>query len=145
VKIVDANVLLYAVNTDSVHHDASRTWLNAALSGPESIGFAWSVVLAFLRISTRAPVFPQPLSADQAVLTAQDWLAQPPAVVVEPTTRHLALLGGLLATSGTGGNLVSDAHLATLALEHNAEIITYDTDVARFEALRWNSPTKQGT
>jgi uncharacterized protein len=145
VKIVDANVLLYAVNAESVHHDGSRTWLDSALSGRESIGFAWTVILAFVRISTSPTIFDRPLSAAQAVATAEDWLAQPPAVVVEPTTRHLALLGGLLATSGTAGNLVSDAHLATLALEHNAEIVTYDTDFARFNGLRWSAPTKHGT
>ena len=139
-KIVDANVLLYAVNADSVHHNTSRTWLDAALSGTESIGFAWSVVLAFLRISTRATIFPRPLSAAQAVATTQDWLAQPPAVVVEPTSRHLALLAGLLNTSGTAGNLVSDAHLATLALEHDAEIVSYDTDFTRFDGLRCGAP-----
>jgi len=144
VKIVDANVLLYAVNTDSVHHDGSRTWLDSALSGRESIGFAWTVILAFLRVSTSATIFDRPLSPAQAAATAEDWLAQPPAVVVEPTTRHPALLAGLLTTSGTAGNLVSDAHLATLALEHNAEIVTYDTDFARFDGLRWSAPTKQG-
>jgi len=77
--------------------------------------------------------------------TTQDWLAQPPAVVVEPTARHLTLLAGLLGTSGTAGNLVSDAHLATLALEYDAEIVSYDTDFARFEGVRWSVPPQLRT
>jgi uncharacterized protein len=133
--------LTYAVNADSVHHATSRTWLDAALTGAEPIGFAWSVIQAFLRISTRGTIFPQPLSAVQAVAMTETWLAQPNAVVVEPTARHLSLLAGLLNTSGTAGNLVSDAHLATLALEHDAEIVSYDTDFARFDGLRCNAPT----
>jgi uncharacterized protein len=140
VKLVDTNVLLYAVNANSVHHVTSRAWLDAALSGTETVGFAWSAVLAFLRISTRATIFPRPLSAAQAVATTQGWLAQPPAVLVEPTSRHLALLAGLLNTSGTAGNLVSDAHLATLALEHDADIVSHDTDFARFDGVRCAGP-----
>jgi hypothetical protein len=140
VKIVDANVLLYAVNTGSAHHVASRSWLDDALSADESVGFAWPVMLAFVRISTMASVFPRPLSAEQAVATAQDWLAQPSAVVVEPDIRHLAVLGGLLATTGAGGNLVADAHLAAIAVERGAEIVSYDTDFARFEGVRWTTP-----
>lgn len=139
-KIVDANVLLYGVNTGSAQHGPSRAWLERALSGEEAIGFAWSVLLAFIRISTRASVFPRPLSSDQAVATARDWLSQPPAVIVEPTGRHLAELGRLLAASGAAGNLVSDAHLAALAIEHGAELVTYDTDFARFEGVRWAMP-----
>lgn len=140
-KIVDANVLLYAVNTGSARHTASRSWLDDALSADESVGFAWSVVLAFVRISTMASVFPRPLSVEQAVATAQDWLAQPSAVVVEPHVRHLAVLGRLLATTGAGGNLVADAHLAAIAVERGAEIVSYDTDFARFEGVHWTSPS----
>jgi uncharacterized protein len=97
-------------------------------------------MLAFLRISTRASIFPQAISTAEALATVQDWLAQPPAVVVEPTTRHLAVLSGSLGTTGTAGNLVNDAHLAAIAVEHGAEIVSYDTDFARFDGLRWSAP-----
>lgn len=139
-KLVDANVLLYAVNEDDPKHDDSRSWLDGALSGTESIGFAWPVLLAFLRLSTKVGLFPNPLTVGEAMLRVQAWVGQPPAVILEATPRHLDLLGGLLAGTGTGGNLVSDAHLAALALEHDAMVITYDADFGRFKGVRWRRP-----
>jgi hypothetical protein len=133
-------VLLYAVNSDAIHHEAARAWLDQALTRPEAVGFAWSVVLAFLRVSTHAAVFARPLTIDQARSTMEAWLDQPAATIVEPTPRHLSVLGGLLADVGTAGNLVSDAHLAALALEHAAGLISFDTDFARFPGLRWSAP-----
>src|ERR1041385_984988 len=136
-KVVDANVLLYAVNEDAPHHAASRRWLDAALSGDEAVGFAWVVVLAFLRLTTRPGLFPRPLTLEQAVSVLQLWLARPMAVMVEPTTRHLDVLHGLLAPLSTAGNLVTDAHLAALAIELGGELVSFDTDFARFPGLRW--------
>ena len=140
-KIVDANVLLYAVNRDSEQHETARDWLDAALTQAETIGFAWSVVLAFLRVSTHPTVFARPLSSDESLTTMQTWLAQSSATIVEPTSRHLSVLGGLLVTAGTAGNLVNDAHLAALAIENAAELVSYDSDFARFAGLAWSRPT----
>ncbi len=103
------------------------------------MGFTWPVLLAFLRLSTRAAVFARPLEARKAVEVARDWLDQRPAVVIEPTPRHLDVLAGLLGESGAAGNPVSDAHLP-LALEHDATVTSYDTDFGRFEGVRWMSP-----
>lgn len=139
-KLVDANVLLYAVNEADPKHERSRAWLDAALSGRETIGFSWVVLLAFLRLATRAGLFPRPLAVDDAVACVADWLAQPTAVVVEPTPRHLGVLGGLLQEVGAGGNLVADAHLATLALEHRATVVTYDGDFRRFTGVSSQPP-----
>jgi toxin-antitoxin system PIN domain toxin len=141
--IVDANVLLHAVNRDSPEHEPARAWLDAALDGPETVGFAWTVLLAFLRVSTHPAVFGQPLTAEQALAVVRSWLAQPTAAIVEPTSRHLGVLGGLLATAGTAGNLVNDAHLATLAVEHAAVLVSFDTDFARFEGLDWSRPPQR--
>lgn len=140
-KLVDANVLLYAVNEADGKHEAARRWLDGALGGTETIGFAWPVVLAFVRLSTRMGLFPRPLPVSAALEIAGGWLAQPNAVVPSPTTRHFDLLAGLLTGLGAGGNLVSDAHLAALALEHNATVITYDSDFARFGGVRWQPPS----
>ena len=123
-RIVDANVLLYAVNETSPHHARARSWLDGALAGREPVGFAWTVLLAFLRLATHPAVFPRPLTVNEATEVVRAWLAQPPAVVVEPTPRHADLLAGLLAEAGTAANLVGDAHLAALALEHDAVLIS---------------------
>jgi toxin-antitoxin system PIN domain toxin len=140
VKVVDANVLLYAVNEDSPHHAEARGWLDSSLAGTETIGFAWVVLLAFLRLSTRPRLFPRPLGLDEAGDVIEAWLAQPPAVVPHPTTRHLALLRGLLEATGSAANLVNDAHVAALALEHDAVVVSYDADYARFEGVPWEKP-----
>ena len=140
-KLVDANVLLYAVNKQDPNHRAARAWLEMALSGVETIGFTWQVLLAFLRISTSPQRFSAPLSVGGATHYVQDWLQQEPATVVEPTPRHLDLLTGLLDDSGTAGNLVSDAHLAALALEHAATLASFDRDFLRFRGIRLEVPS----
>jgi uncharacterized protein len=140
VKIVDANVLLYAVNADAPHHREARSWLDAALSRTETVGFAWIVLLAFLRLSTSAAVFPRPLDVAEAAAIVEAWISQPPAVVVHPSQRHLTLLRGLLASTGSAANLVNDAHLAALAVEHDAAIVSYDGDFARFDGVRRERP-----
>lgn len=135
-KLVDANVLLYAVNEDAPHHATAHSWLDHGLAGPETVGFAWVVLLAFLRLSTRPGLFPRPLTLDEAAGAVELWLEQPAALVVHPSDRHLSLVRGLLGTVGTAANLVNDAHLATLALEHGAEIVSFDRDFERFEGVR---------
>ncbi|HQR25477.1 MAG TPA: type II toxin-antitoxin system VapC family toxin [Nocardioides sp.] len=132
-KIVDANVLLYAVNEDTPPHDACRTWLQQALTGTEAVGLPWTSLLAFVRISTNPRVFAHPLTAAEASDLVLAWLSQPAAVTVDPTPRHAALLADLLRQAGTAGNLTNDAHLAALALEHNADVVTMDRDLARFQ------------
>lgn len=131
-KIVDTNVLLYAVNSASAHHDTAVTWLDEALSGAEVVGFPMVVVLGFVRISTNPRTARHPLSANQALDLVDRWLEQPSATVPVPTARHLPLLRGLLESAGTAGNLVTDAHIATLALEHGATIASYDRDFQRW-------------
>jgi uncharacterized protein len=141
VNLVDANVLLYAVNEADPKHDESRRWLDATVGGPDTVGFSWTVLLAFLRLSTKVGLFPRPLAVDSALERVRQWIAQPGCVVVEPTPRHLAVIAGLLAEVGAGGNLVSDAHLAALALENDATLITYDSDFGRFAGVRWQRPS----
>lgn len=139
--IVDANVLLYAVNKDAEHHAAAQNWLDQALAQTTTVGFSWSVVLAFLRISTHRGIFEHPVSPEDAVTRARAWLSQPSATIVEPSPRHLDVLAGLLSSAGTAGNLVSDAHLAALAIEYAAELISFDADFGRFSGLTWRMPS----
>ena len=93
-----------------------------------------------MRLTTRPDVFPSPLTVDQSVGYVNDWLDAATAVVVEPTVDHGRVLGELLRTVGTGGNLVNDAHLAALALEHRCSVVSYDNDFSRFERVRWERP-----
>ena len=138
--IVDANVLLHAVNQRSREHDAAASWLNTALDDAEPVAFPWTVTLAFLRLSTHPAIFPRPLAPEQAADVVERWLGSPAALAIEPTRRHLALLRGLLQRAGTAGNLVSDAHLAALALEHGATVVSFDRDFARFEGVPLRRP-----
>jgi len=140
VNIVDANVLLYAVNRQSIEHKAAHRWLTTALSENEVVGLPWVSLLAFVRLSTSRRIFPSPLSPADALTVVESWLAQPAAVTIEPTTRHLSVLRGLLDQAGTAGNLTTDAHIAALAIEHGATVVTFDRDFERF-GIRVHLPT----
>ena len=139
-KLVDANLLLYAVDEGSPHHSVARPWLEERLSGSETFAFAWAVLLAFLRLVTNPRVFENPLSGEDAFDLVDSWLAQPNATVLHPTDRHSQLLRELLAPLGTAGNLTSDAHLAALAVEHGAELCSADADFGRFAGVQWTNP-----
>jgi len=140
VKLVDANVLLYAINVDARHHVLSRRWLDDALSGATTVGFSWVVLLAFIRLATKVDLFPRPLVVDDALDRVDRWLAAPPAVVVEPTVDHARILRRLLDEVGTGGNLANDAHLAALAIGHRATVVSFDRDFGRFGSVTWELP-----
>jgi toxin-antitoxin system PIN domain toxin len=142
VKLPDLNLLLYAIDDSSPLHERSRPWLEETLSGNEEVGFAWSVLLGFLRLSTNPAVFEEPLEADEALDYIDSWLAQPCALIVTPGDRHSSLLRTLLKPVGTAANLTTDAHLAALAIERGAELLSRDTDFSRFEGLRWRDPLR---
>jgi toxin-antitoxin system PIN domain toxin len=138
--LVDANLLIYAVNQDAPLNRKAKRWLESALSGKETVGFPWNVLLAFLRLTTRPGLFVRPLPVDTAFDLVASWLDQTPSTIVHPGPRHLVVLRELLRPLGTGGNLTSDAHLAALAIEHGAELCSSDTDFARFPGLLWSNP-----
>ena len=138
--IVDVNLLIYAVNTDSPLHQKAKSWLETAVSGTETVGLSWTVLLAFVRLTTRAGLFEKPLNVDAALDLVDAWLQLPAVTVVESTAHHLRTLRDLILPLGTGGNLTSDAHLAAVAIEHGAELCSTDHDFARFGRLRWRNP-----
>jgi hypothetical protein len=140
VKVLDANLLLYATDMRSPRHARARAWLERQLSGDETIAFAWVVLLAFVRLSTSPHVFGRPLSPDRALDVVDSWLGQSCVVIVHPGDRHPAVVRQLLKPFGTAGNLVNDAHLAALAIEHGAELNSCDADFSRFSGLRWINP-----
>jgi len=142
VKLPDLNLLIYAVDETSPRHDRARHWLEEALSGTEEVAFAWLVIVGFIRLTTNPQIFEQPLETEAALDYVEGWLSQPPATVINPSQRHVSLLRDLLDPVGTAANLTSDAHLAALAIEHGAELLSCDTDFARFEGLRWRDPLR---
>lgn len=139
-KIVDLNLLIYAVNENAALHARARRWWEETLSGEEQVGLAWVVVLGFLRLCTRSGIFPKPLSTAQALRVVDEWLQRPPCVVAHPGERHWVILQDLLRGTGTAANLTTDAHLAALAIEHEATLCSTDADFARFSGIRYTNP-----
>ena len=141
-RIVDLNILLYAVNSDAAQHERARAWWERATNDEETIGLAWVVLLGFLRLSTSPRVFPRPLAPEVAAAKLDAWLARENVRVVREKDEHWETLKPLLGGAGTAGNLTTDAHLAALALSHDATLVSSDTDFARFKGLRWENPLR---
>lgn len=141
--LLDANVLVYAHVRDFPQHERARSWLDGQLNGPTRVGLPWASLLAFLRIVTNPRVFRQPESMSDAWRQVTAWLDHDNTWVPEPTDRHASVLGGLLLAAGVQGNLVPDADLAALALEHGLTLCSTDGDFGRFEGLRWLNPVTQ--
>lgn len=138
--LVDANILLYAEDKLSPHHTKARTWWDAELSGSSPVCLCWTVLGAFIRIGTNHRVFERPLSLDQAINRIQTWLDQPCTRIVNPTERHWVVFQQMLCDGQAVANLVTDAHLAALAVEHGCELVSTDSDFVRFPGLQWRNP-----
>jgi len=142
VILVDANLLLYAEDSLSPSHAAARSWWDAQLSGSAPVCLCWTVLCAFLRIATNPRVFEQPLSLDEGMARIQSWLDQPCTRLVLPTERHWIVMREMLEDGQATANLVTDAHLAALAMEHGCELMSTDADFARFPKLAWRNPLR---
>ena len=138
--LVDANILLYAQDTLSPQHEPARRWWDAQLSGSAPVCLCWIVMSAFIRIATNPRVFAHPLSLEQAVDRVQSWLDQPCTRVIRPTENHWVIFRQLLMASKAVANLVTDARLAALAVEHGCELASTDSDFSRFSGLKWKNP-----
>jgi toxin-antitoxin system PIN domain toxin len=139
-RIVDLNVLLYAVNADAAQHGRARAWWEHALNDEDTVGLTWVVLLGFLRLSTNPRVFPRPLAPDVAAAKLDAWFARDNVRVVREKDEHWETLKPLLGATGMAGNLTTDAHLAALVLSYDAVLVSTDTDFARFKGLRWENP-----
>jgi len=140
--ILDANLLLYASNSADPRHERAADVVQKALNGPRRVGLPWQTLSAFARIATHPRVFPSPLSADDAALQVEQWLAAPAAWVPVPTPRHAEIFLQLLRAGRVTGAMVTDAHLAALALEHGVAIWSTDADFARFDGVVWHDPLR---
>lgn len=138
--LVDANILLYAEDSCSEHHEAARTWWDGQLSGSDPVALCWPVLTAFIRIGTNARLHQRPLTLKEAVERVQSWLDQPCVRIIHPTDAHWPIFEQMLRVGNATANLVSDAHLAALALEHRCVLYSTDTDFARFRGLKWKNP-----
>ncbi len=140
--LVDANILLYAEDELSPRHQSALKWWDAQLSGASPIGLTWTVLCAFVRIGTNPRGFKNPLSLDQATSRVESWLKQPCVRIVQPTERHWIVLQRMLTEGQGTANLVADAHLAALSIEHGCDLVSTDSDFARFPDIRWRNPLK---
>lgn len=138
--LVDVNILINAVNGDSPHHSEIRNWLQARLSSGDSIGIPWVVINGFVRITTLAKVLSNPLTLDEALQTVSGWLALPNVRIVHPADTHLQIFSSMCRAANASGNLITDAHLAALAVEHGLRLASIDTDFAKFPGLQWVNP-----
>lgn len=139
-KLVDANVLIYAVDDSAEHHRSAKLWLDRALGASETVLLPWVSLLAFIRIVTHPRIYDHPLDIDTAVNIVELWLSSPAAHVPHESGDVLGYLRDNLAVTGVGGNLVNDGYLAALARAHSAEIITFDSDFGRLPAVQWARP-----
>ena len=138
--LIDANILIYAHVDLFAQHGVAREWLDRQLNGSAPVGQPWASLLAFLRLVTNSRVFEHPELIVDAWSQLRAWLACEFVWTPEPTQRHAELLGEILKLPGVHGNLVPDAHLAALAMEHGLTLCSTDGDFARFRALRWLNP-----
>ncbi len=139
----DANILLYAEDTTSAHHTACREWWDSCLSSTEKVCLSWQVLLAFIRIATNVRLHERPLTLPEAMERVQSWLDQPCVQVIGATDLHWKELQVALLEAQARGNLVSDAHLAALAMEHGCTLYSTDRDFARFGSLKWINPVAE--
>jgi hypothetical protein len=142
--LVDTNLPLYAEDSLSPSHAAAREWWDGRLSGSEEVGLSWPVINAFLRISTNIRVLSRPLTIAEAIERVESWLAQPCVRILQPSDGHWLIFQRLLRAGAAAANLVPDAHLAALAIEHDCELYSADTDFARFPGLKWRNPLMAG-
>lgn len=138
--IPDVNLLVYAYNSDAPEHRAAKRWWEQTLSSDHLVGLPWSVLLGFIRIMTSRRVLVNPMTPSEAIAHIRSWLEQPQTQLIHPGGRHLDLLDSLSEKARTTGELTMDLHLAALAIEHQAELHSNDSDFRRFPGLRWRNP-----
>lgn len=138
--LVDANLLLFAVDRRSRWHEQARSWMDEVLNGTKRVGLPWQSLAAFLRIVTHPRVTEVPLQPDEAWDHVEAWLGAPAAWIPQPTAAHADVLGSLVRSYQLRSNMVSDAQLAAIAIEHGLTVCSADTDFARFTEIRWENP-----
>jgi hypothetical protein len=140
VVVPDINLLVFAYNEAAPRHDAARTWWEGLMMGREHVGIPWVVVVGFVRLVTHPAVLERPLPPKAAIERVRQWFTREHVQSLDPGSRHLVIVERLFESTGVGGNLTTDTHLAALAIEHQSELHSGDADFARFPGLRWHNP-----
>jgi toxin-antitoxin system PIN domain toxin len=140
VILVDANVLMYASFSSFSQHRRAHAWLDHQLNTVARVGMPWESLLAFLRLSTNPRVLSQPLNTGQALAHIETWLSCPNVFIPQPTETHSVILAQLMRAANASGDLIPDAHLAAIALQHGLAVCSADRDFARFDGLNWINP-----
>lgn len=138
--VPDVNLLVYAYNEAAPFHEQARRWWEGLVNGAERVGVPWLVAAGFVRLLTHPSVRERPATPMQAVDYVEEWFRFSNVVPLNPGTEHLRLFRRALDAAGVGANLVTDAHVAALAMEHQAEVHSNDADFGRFPGLRWRNP-----
>jgi uncharacterized protein len=138
--LTDANLLIYAYNELASEHRAARNWLRMSLVGPEPIAFSWLAIMAFVRVATNKKIFTKPYSTNEAFDVVQNWLSAPGSLILSPGGEHLNIVKRLANESGVYGAMLTDAHIAALAIEHGITLATTDSDFSQFNGLKWINP-----
>ncbi len=136
----DVNILIYAYDESSKQHAQAKEWWKNQLNGTQMVGLSWVVLLGFIRIMTHPRIYENPYSPPEILKIIGSWLDQPHVKIILPSDQHFARLSELLIRVGTAGNLMTDAHLAALAMERGLILQTTDADFARFPNVKWKNP-----
>ena len=140
--VPDVNLLLYATVDGFAQHDAARAWWETALNADEEVGLGGPALFGFIRLVTNPRVFDAPMTVESALGVVEGWLARPQVLFLLPGPRHLEIVFRVLRKLGTAANLTTDAQLAALAIEYQAQLFSNDTDFGRFDGLRWVNPLR---
>ena len=138
--VPDLNLLVYAHNTGAPFHERAKGWWEDLINGQERVGVPWAVLTGFVRLMTHPRVLTSPVAPSTAMDYVHDWFSSPHVAQLNPGSNHLAIFRQNLDDAGVGGNLVTDCHIAALAMEYQAELHSNDTDFSRFSGLRWRNP-----
>ncbi len=138
--VPDVNLLVYAHNKADPEHRQARMWWENLLNGNVPVGLSWVTIMGFVRIVTHPKILVSPMPVEQATATVREWLSRSIVSVIEPGSRFPEWFLRFLEQTGTGGNLTTDAYLAALTMEYQAELHSRDTDFHRFSGLKWRDP-----
>ena len=140
--VPDINLLIYAHNRKDPHHERAKAWWEDTLNGNTPVGLPWVTSSGFIRVMTNRRILVEPLSPDDAVDLVRSWLDQPAVITLEPGPKFAGLFLGYLEKLGAAGNLTTEAELAALTVENQAELHSNAPDFSRFNGLRWRNPLK---